>query len=388
VCVLIEFVEKDDHGRLVAVGGRNNPEGWNFFGRTDWGEWVESVSGVVALIESGTWSFFAKSPGRGRTRVEVVVASRGGRKYIKTIRDGVEPNNLLALPSRPATPPASYTIPGLPVALPPARMPGQPKVYSRGQEVKPNQNGLFDVLPATGFRLVVTSPWPAELEVSANGLILTRDYSGATKRPDLEASGMGWYYPTLRALDRDATVWDLTIYLPPSMRYENLVSLNVSSVSMNPLCNEYMSPPLALPIASHSLASQPPRPRGAKSGTERVYLVLDETPGPNYPFLWNGFGLEDGAVVTSVKNISLTVGTGDFFERKKNIITLAVTHDGITTVQIPPQAVTHKFDGTQVKGLWAAKAENVYGFYLITPSEAGATVDRAICALEVGWTKS
>lgn len=50
---------------------------------------------VIRWIEARQHSFFVSRSGR---TVEVVVAVRNGRKYLKTEADGAEPNNLLALP--------------------------------------------------------------------------------------------------------------------------------------------------------------------------------------------------------------------------------------------------------------------------------------------------
>ncbi|WP_353057352.1 DUF3892 domain-containing protein [Antarcticibacterium sp. W02-3] len=50
-------------------------------------------------IEKGEWDFFVK---RGLLTVDVIVAnSRYGNKYLKTVNDGEEPNNLLSLPECP-----------------------------------------------------------------------------------------------------------------------------------------------------------------------------------------------------------------------------------------------------------------------------------------------
>lgn len=50
---------------------------------------------VISWIESRQHSFYVA---QGSRRVEVIVATRNGRKYLKTTADGAEPNNLLALP--------------------------------------------------------------------------------------------------------------------------------------------------------------------------------------------------------------------------------------------------------------------------------------------------
>ena len=70
-----------------AVGGHNN------------GPWRLNIDEAIARIEDRTYEFWTYACGQV---AEVVVAERGnGRKYLKTTADGVEPNNLLALPTCP-----------------------------------------------------------------------------------------------------------------------------------------------------------------------------------------------------------------------------------------------------------------------------------------------
>ena len=49
---------------------------------------------VIAAIESRRESFYVSQAGR---TVDVIVAVHNGHKYIKTVTDGVQPDNLLAL---------------------------------------------------------------------------------------------------------------------------------------------------------------------------------------------------------------------------------------------------------------------------------------------------
>ena len=87
----IRCINKDDrrnvYERITHVGG---------VGTTRWRLTVEDV---IQRIESGAESFYVNRP-QGDT-VDVTVATRLGRKYLKTKADGDEPNNLLSLPECP-----------------------------------------------------------------------------------------------------------------------------------------------------------------------------------------------------------------------------------------------------------------------------------------------
>ena len=85
----IKCVNKSDrfnpHERIQAVGGVN-PNG-TF--------WKLTQPQAIEGIEAGRWSFFVNVAGR---IVDVIVAvSRFGHKYLKTVADGEQPNNLLSL---------------------------------------------------------------------------------------------------------------------------------------------------------------------------------------------------------------------------------------------------------------------------------------------------
>jgi hypothetical protein len=79
----------DPHERILSIGGIN-PDGTR---------WKLPLDRAIAGVESETWHFFVERP--PGQRVDVVVANRLGRKYLKTKADDEQPDNLLALPECP-----------------------------------------------------------------------------------------------------------------------------------------------------------------------------------------------------------------------------------------------------------------------------------------------
>jgi Protein of unknown function (DUF3892) len=92
VAIRVECINKTDrnnpHERIRFIGGRN-PDGKR---------WKLSQPDAIEGIESGQYQFYVL---QGGYRVEVIVAVHSGHKYIKTRADGVQPDNLLALPECP-----------------------------------------------------------------------------------------------------------------------------------------------------------------------------------------------------------------------------------------------------------------------------------------------
>lgn len=76
----------DSDQRIDAIGG------------TDGGGWSLLIDEAISGIENGKWSFWTSVNGN---RADVIVAVRASsrRKYLKTTADGIEPNNLLSLPT-------------------------------------------------------------------------------------------------------------------------------------------------------------------------------------------------------------------------------------------------------------------------------------------------
>jgi hypothetical protein len=80
----------DDYDRDRRIEGLGGPGG---------GGWYHDIDQLIDWIESGVYRFWTVDTGNNSVWVEVKM--RNGTKYLKTTSDGIEPNNLLALPHCP-----------------------------------------------------------------------------------------------------------------------------------------------------------------------------------------------------------------------------------------------------------------------------------------------
>ncbi len=87
ISCVIKADRYNPHERITHVGGVN-PNGTR---------WRLTQEQAIQGIENSTYQFYVH---RGGRVVDVIVAvSRYGHKYLKTVADGEQPDNLLALPS-------------------------------------------------------------------------------------------------------------------------------------------------------------------------------------------------------------------------------------------------------------------------------------------------
>ncbi|ANK79397.1 MAG: hypothetical protein TEF_00285 [Rhizobiales bacterium NRL2] len=86
-CIIPDGADEDR--RIDSIGGKTGAKNGG-------GPWRLPLDKAIAGIENGTWAFWTQGGGKP---VNVIVASRNGRKYLKTENDGAEPNNLLSLPT-------------------------------------------------------------------------------------------------------------------------------------------------------------------------------------------------------------------------------------------------------------------------------------------------
>jgi hypothetical protein len=90
--VQIQCINKSDrfnpHERIQNVGGVNG----------DGTRWRITQPDAINYIDNGTYAFYVSV---GGNMVDVIVSSHNGNKYIKTVSDGLQPDNLLSLPECP-----------------------------------------------------------------------------------------------------------------------------------------------------------------------------------------------------------------------------------------------------------------------------------------------
>jgi hypothetical protein len=78
----------EPHERIRAIGGVAEGTRWKL-----------REEDAIQEIKNARYAFFVERP--AGVRVNVIIASHLGREYLKTEADGLQPDNLLALPECP-----------------------------------------------------------------------------------------------------------------------------------------------------------------------------------------------------------------------------------------------------------------------------------------------
>jgi predicted dithiol-disulfide oxidoreductase (DUF899 family) len=81
ITCIVKRDRQSAHERIQSVGGAS---------------FHYSQSDAITRIENGTNAFWTRGGGKV---ADVIVAKHDGNKYLKTTNDGVQPDNLLALPT-------------------------------------------------------------------------------------------------------------------------------------------------------------------------------------------------------------------------------------------------------------------------------------------------
>ena len=81
---------------IHALGGF--PFAWEGLQGLGGNGWWYTIDTIITFIEGGHQFFTSPPIGQGQL---IEVAQRNGRKYLKTVEDWYEPNNILALPRCP-----------------------------------------------------------------------------------------------------------------------------------------------------------------------------------------------------------------------------------------------------------------------------------------------
>jgi hypothetical protein len=388
MCVEVSFANRSSDGTIQSIGGYNG--GWG--GSSS--QWKLSVSQVISLIDTGTWSFFVRLPtSTPPDRVSVRIVPAGvNRSYLRTEADGDVPNNLLALPQQSAGLP--YSEPQFPADLPGARKPQLEGIYSSAHktplaEPEPGFAPFYTVLPSKTVNVQLSAPFAQRFEVMVNGEWPLPEVSSTTFVVPSPQDEQGWF--ALRSmgyvgkytgqplkLDRDSTLYELAIRLPESVRYDLYVNLLIAQTSLNPKCvppddkSSYLHLPL---LKGPAFTSAPPASSAPASGVDTVNVgIQDKNDLFSFTTMLTNPKL-DGARITTIKNISRDVN-------HDQVVDLEVQHkdtkgQSIGPVSLSRGAATGAFRDLLVNGDWSVRATNI----------SAKLLDSREINLEVAWNK-
>ena len=86
ISCVVKLDRQNPHERISHVGGLN-PDG---------GRWRLTLADAITGIKAGQYSFYVENP-PGHVAEVQIARSAFGHEYLKTTRDGEQPNNLLSL---------------------------------------------------------------------------------------------------------------------------------------------------------------------------------------------------------------------------------------------------------------------------------------------------
>lgn len=136
-----------------------------------------------------------------------------------------------------------------------AKLPNQPIATH-----KKSPQGNYEVLPVKAVRLRFSAPWPADVEVSLDNVVLPKETGPFT--PTCVAPACGGYYKFGNIDFSDPTpLWDIVVLIPDN-KTGPAVTIDVRSVSMRPGATgeDQKSLPLTFTLVPTPITFTPPPP--------------------------------------------------------------------------------------------------------------------------------
>lgn len=289
MCVPVQWVARNPAGVITHVGGATDRG-------TPWGLTVQEA---IDLQESRHYSWYVEVPAGKRVPL-MVRRTGGGRPYLTTSPDGIQANNLDSLPNMPhplggVEPPFPLNIPGTwtvslmsvdsvtyslnssvpPITSSPLTMPWGDRAGEPTPEFQPP--ATFWRQAPRALRLACTLPFPADYQVSLNGVSgpnvmrwVPQDALGTQQ--SIQQAGGGWWTHEFVLTDAlgnydprlPARLTPVRVLVYPGTRAWATGRINITLVSrsINPHCEgnssgAYVSFTIRKPAVT--TPSQPPK---------------------------------------------------------------------------------------------------------------------------------